>query len=184
MIFSGTNIDGCVLIRQEPFSDERGYFSRIYCENEFRKHGIDSKFVQSNICMNELKHTLRGLHTQADGFAEDKLVICTRGRVYDVCADVRQGSPTYGKHFGIELSEENGYMLLLPKGCAHGYLTLDDKSQLLYFMSEFYVPGEARGFRFDEPLFSIEWPVEGPYLMSEQDKLWGYIKTKEEKTNE
>jgi len=175
MRFECTNVDGAILIRQQPFTDERGYFSRIFCEKAFRENGLPHKFVQSNLCQNKAAGTLRGLHTSIEGYEEDKLVTCTRGRVFDVCADTRVHSPTYGQYAECELSESNGNMLFIPKGCAHGYITLEADCQLLYFMSEFYVPSTTAGYRYDDPFFSIKWPFEEPLILSEQDANWPYI---------
>ena len=175
MKFEPTSVDGAVLIRQHPHNDKRGYFSRVYCVNAFRENGINVTFVQSNISQNNAKGTIRGLHTSTLGYEEDKLVICTRGRVFDVCADTRVGSRTYGRYAGFELSESNGNMLFIPRGCAHGYLTLEDDCQMLYFMSEYYVPGTTIGYRYDDPFFSIEWPLDGPFELSDQDASWPYI---------
>jgi dTDP-4-dehydrorhamnose 3,5-epimerase len=175
MQYEKTAIDGVVLIKQNPHVDSRGYFSRVFCEDDFAKNGINVRFVQSNVCCNNAKGTLRGLHTSISGYEEDKLVLCTRGKVFDVCVDVRENSPTYGKHVAVELSEENGYMLFIPKGCAHGYLTLESDCQLLYFMSEFYVQGTGHGFMYDDSFFSINWPLSEPYIISEQDKNWAYV---------
>ncbi|MDR2579701.1 MAG: dTDP-4-dehydrorhamnose 3,5-epimerase [Fibromonadaceae bacterium] len=179
MQFEATHIPGAFVIKQDPFIDIRGSFSRIFCDREFFKHGIEAKFVQSNLCTNKLKGTLRGLHAQLLEYAEDKIVICSRGRIYDVCVDMRICSPTYGQYFGAELSENNGKMLFIPKGCAHGYLTLEDNCQLVYFMSDYYVPNSSIGYRYDEPLFSIKWPLPKPFIISEQDLSWQYIQIKE-----
>ena len=178
MKFEHTNVNGAVLILQQPFIDERGYFSRVFCEKMLRENGIQSSFVQSNICQNKKQGTLRGLHSSLVDYEEDKLVICTRGRIFDVCADARVDSPTYGQYAGYELSEANGNMLFIPKGCAHGYITLEDDCQLLYFMSEFYTPGTTTGYRYDDPLFSIGWPFAGQLVLSEQDANWPYIENK------
>ena len=176
MKFINTDISGAYIICQEPFSDNRGYFTRVFCEKEFLEIGINMKFVQSNLCYNSKKGTLRGLHLQTGSDAEDKLVMCTRGKVYDVCVDVRKTSLTFGKHIAIELSEENGNMILIPKGCAHGYLTLEDNCQLLYMMSEYYIPGKKAGYRYDDPFFSIEWPLSEPYIISDEDRLFKNIR--------
>jgi dTDP-4-dehydrorhamnose 3,5-epimerase len=178
MTFNQTHINGAIIIKQNPIPDERGYFSRIYCEKTFRENGIDISFVQSNISQNQSKGTLRGLHTSVKGCEEDKLVVCTRGRIFDVCADAREDSPTFGQYISCELSEKNGNMLFIPKGCAHGYLTMEDDCQLLYFMSEYYTQGTTKGFRYDEPFFSIAWPIFESYIISEQDTNWQFLKGK------
>lgn len=175
MNFEKTMLSGVFIIHQTPATDNRGYFSRVYCQQEFLKNGLCSTFVQSSLCFNQKKGTLRGLHAQQNDAQEDKLVACTRGRIFDVCVDVRENSSTYGKYISVELSEANGKMLYIPKGYAHGYLTLVDDCQLLYFMSAFYAPDKACGFRYDDPFFSIEWPIPQPTCLSEQDANWPYI---------
>ena len=169
MKFLKTQIEGAYLIERLPNIDKRGYFSRLYCEREFQMAGIRTKFVQMNLCENIQKGTLRGLHYQAGDKAEDKVVACTRGKIFDVCVDIRKDSQTYGKYIAYELSEENGRMLLLPKGCAHGYITMENNCQLLYMMSEFYVPELAAGYRYDDPTFAIQWPFVEELIVSEKD---------------
>lgn len=176
MLFERTEMEGLFLIKRTPFKDERGYFSRMYCEEEFKKAGIQEKFVQINLCANEKKGTLRGLHYQLEK-AEDKVVVCVRGRIWDVCVDLRPNSPTFKKHMAYELSEENNQMLFIPKGCAHGYLTLEENSQLVYLMSEFYIPGNDAGYRYDDPAFHIAWPFEtDTIIISEKDRNLPYMK--------
>lgn len=175
MIITQLEIEGAFLIQRQPFRDERGYFARLYCEREFQEAGIDMEIKQMNLCENKETGTLRGLHFQDGSFAEDKVVSCTRGQIYDVCVDVRPDSETYLKYCAYELSEDNGMMLYIPKGCAHGYVTLTDNSQLLYLMSQFYVPGCAKGYRYDDPAFHIEWPITDGLILSEKDKELPYI---------
>lgn len=175
MKFSATPIEGAYVIEREPFVDERGYFARFYCEKEFREAGIAADFKQINICKNNQQWTLRGLHFQDDEYAEDKVVSCVRGKIFDVCVDVRPDSATFCKYVACELSEENGKMLYIPKGCAHGYVTLETECQLIYLMSEFYVPAAAKGYRYDDPAFSIDWPGEGDFIISDKDKALPYI---------
>lgn len=175
MVFEKTGIEGLVLIKRTSAKDERGYFARMYCEEEFKNAGICEKFVQMNLCFNEKKGTLRGLHYQV-GKQEDKVVSCVHGRIWDVCVDLRCESPTYKRYEAYELSEENQQMLFIPKGCAHGYLTLEENSQLVYLMSEFYIPGNDAGYRYDDPAFGIEWPFdESNITISEKDKNLPYI---------
>lgn len=176
MVFEKTGIEGLVLIKRTPAKDERGYFARMYCEEEFKNAGIGVKFVQMNLCFNEKKGTLRGLHYQLE-MQEDKVVSCVHGRIWDVCVDLRCESPTYKRYEAYELSEENQQMLFIPKGCAHGYLTLEENSQLVYLMSEFYIPGNDAGYRYDDPAFAIEWPFdESNITISEKDKNLPYVK--------
>lgn len=169
MIFTETFIAGAYMIERTPFKDERGYFARCYCEKEFQNAGIHVEFKQMNICENLQKGTLRGLHFQTGECAEDKVVSCLRGTVFDVCVDIRPESPTYCKYLACELSEDNGKMLYIPKGCAHGYVTLTDDCQLFYMMSEFYAPDFSAGYRYDDPAFAIDWPVKDGLILSEKD---------------
>jgi len=157
MVFLKTKIEGCFIIERDFFKDERGYFSRTFCKKTFSEYGINADFVQSNISQNTEKYTLRGLHSQKAPNQEDKLVICTRGRIIDVCVDVRKDSPTYKQYVSAELDENNGKCLYIPKGCAHGYLTLEDDSQVLYFVTAEYDPASEECYRFDDPAFDINW---------------------------
>lgn len=170
-----TEIDGVYLINRSPFIDERGYFVRTFCRRELEAAGLCGELAQVNLSQNNKLGTLRGLHQQADGAAEDKLVSCTRGEIYDVCVDLRGGSPTFGKYIGAFLSEENGKMLYVPKGCAHGYLTLREDSQVLYFVTEFYQPGSEIGYRYNDPFFAIQWPLQVPYILSDKDRSWPFL---------
>lgn len=170
-----TEIEGVFIIERTPFNDERGYFSRLFCKKELDSAGMCSDFVQSNMSVNLKKGTLRGLHAQRDGFEENKLVSCSRGKVYDVCVDLRKDSETYGKYVGVELSEENGKMLYIPEGCAHGYMTLEDNSQVVYFVTQYYTPRSEVGYMYDDPFFAIDWPIKENLILSEKDKAWDYI---------
>lgn len=175
MVFKSTKIPGCFIIEREPFRDGRGTFSRVFCMDEFARAGIRFTVMQTNISMNKKRGTLRGLHAQKGGHAEDKLVACVHGRVFDVCVDVRENSQTFGGYVGAELSDTNGNMLFIPKGCAHGVLTLEDDCVLLYHMGSPYVSGQDMGFRYNDPAFSIKWPLAEPYILSEKDSNWMYI---------
>ncbi len=172
MRFEETLIPGVFIVTRTPNFDERGSFSRFYCEKEFNSVGINEKFVQMNFCTNKKKGTLRGLHCQKKEYAEDKLVSCVNGSIFDVCVDMRFNSPTYCKYVSCVLSAENGKMLYIPKGFAHGYLTLEDNSNLIYLMSEFYVPDSAYGYRYDDPVFNIEWPFTEELIISKKDLQW------------
>lgn len=174
MVFRKTKISDAYVIEREQICDNRGYFTRLFCQNEYEKEALQSHFVQINVSENIRKGTLRGLHYQKEKL-EDKLVACLRGRVFDVCVDIRTDSPTYGEYIAYELSEKNRRMIFIPKGCAHGYLTLEDDSQLLYLMSEFYIPGNDAGFRYDDPFFHIEWPIENDIIISDKDKSLPYF---------
>jgi len=134
-------------------------------------HGLEARLVQCNISYNRMKGTLRGMHFQAPPFEEDKLVRCTRGSIYDVIVDLRRNSKTFGRHTGVTLSAENRSMLHIPKGFAHGFLTLENDSEVYYQMSEFYAPKYARGYRWNDPAFGIEWPAE-IRIISEKDRSY------------
>lgn len=171
MIFTETALKGAFVIDPEPSSDERGMFARVWCKKELELHGLFSRWVQSSISVNCRKGTLRGMHYQAAPNAEVKLVRCTAGAIYDVIVDLRPTSPTYGQHVGLALTAENHRTLYIPKQFAHGFLTLQDNSEVSYHMSEFYVPSSARGIRWDSPLLHIEWP-EPVVIVSEKDQQW------------
>jgi dTDP-4-dehydrorhamnose 3,5-epimerase len=158
--FTETSLKGAYLIQPELVEDERGFFARSWCEREFRTNGLEPRIVQCNISYNRGKGTLRGMHYQAPPSEEDKLVRCTRGAIHDVIIDLRYGSKSFGKHFGAALTAENRTMLFIPKGFAHGFLSLVDDTEVLYQMSEFYSPDHARGIRWNDPVFGIEWPGE------------------------
>lgn len=160
MKFHKTNLDGAWLIDLNLLEDERGFFARSFCQREFTKHGLNPGIAQGNVSYNKKKGTLRGMHLQVSPHQEAKLVQCTQGAVYDVILDLRPDSPTFGDHLGVVLSAEEYRMLYIPEGFAHGFLTLADHSNIFYMMSEFYAPGSARGFRWNDPFFKIAWPVE------------------------
>lgn len=169
MIFTETCLKGAFIIDLERLEDERGFFARSWCDREFANNRIDTKWVQANISFNRKKGTLRGMHYQAFPFEENRLVRCTRGTIYDVIVDFRQGSDTFKKWFAVELSADNRRMIYIPRGLAHGFLTLENNSEVFYLMSEFYTPGYGRGFRWDDPVFEIQWPGK-VIVISEQDK--------------
>ena len=169
MNFCDTKLPGVFEIRLDPRHDERGFFARSWCQREFEEHGLNPKVVQCNVSFNSRAGTLRGLHYQASPYPEAKLVRCTRGAIYDVVVDIRPGSPTLKQWIGIELTDMDRNMVYVPEGCAHGFVTLRDDSEVLYQMSEFYHPDLARGVRWDDPAFGIEWPVAATQ-MSERDR--------------
>jgi dTDP-4-dehydrorhamnose 3,5-epimerase len=169
MIFEGTELPGVVAITFELQSDHRGFFARSWCQREFAAHGLNPRLVQCNISFNQHKGTLRGMHYQAAPNAEAKLVRCTRGAIYDVVLDVRPESPTYKQWIAVELDAENRNMLYVPEGCAHGFLTLEDETEVFYQMSEFYAPGAGRGVRWNDPAFQISWPI-SVKVISERDR--------------
>ncbi len=168
MIFTETTLQGAFLIEPEPFQDERGIFARIYCKKEFQQIGHKKEFVQSNLSVNNNKYTFRGLHYQLPPFSEIKLVRCHKGRVHDIIVDLRKGSETFLQHYSVELSGENMKMIYIPEGFAHGFLTLEEDSQMTYLHTAYYQPGFEAGLRYDDPALNIELP-EKPKVISEKD---------------
>lgn len=169
MIFTETDIKGAYLIALEKHEDERGFFARSFCKNEFAAHGLVTEFVQCNISYNKKKGTLRGMHFQAAPYEEVKIVSCISGAIYDVILDIRKESGTYGNWIAAELTGENRKMLYIPSGVAHGFQTLEDHSAVFYQMSEFYHPECARGIRWNDRKYGIQWPIE-EIIMSPRDK--------------
>ena len=169
MKFIETRFKGAFIIEPEHLEDERGFFARTFCQKEFEAHGLNSKMVQCNISYNKHKGTLRGMHYQVAPMAEAKLVRCTKGAIYDVIIDLRPESPTYCQWLAEELNAENSKMIYIPEGFAHGFQTLEDDTEVFYQMSEFYSPEHARGVRWDDPVFGIEWPLNTKRI-SEKDK--------------
>lgn len=158
MIFRPTELPGATIVEIEQRVDERGFFARAWCQEEFAAQGLNPRLVQCNISQNRVAGTLRGMHYQAAPAAEAKLVRCTRGAIYDVIIDLRADSPTFLRHVGVTLTATTYTMLYVPEGFAHGFLTLADDSEVFYQMSEFYAPACARGLRWDDPQFGIQWP--------------------------
>ena len=175
LIITPTLINGAYLIYIEPRQDERGFFARVVCENEFRAAGINATFKQCNMQRNIKAGTLRGMHLQREPHSEEKLVRCTRGAIYDVIIDMRPDSATYRQWYGAELSEENHRMLYVPKGAAHGYLSLSDDTETFYMVTEFYSPECEWGVRFDDPAFGIVWPDAGELIISDKDRAWPLV---------
>ncbi len=171
MIFHETPVAGCRLIELEKRGDARGFFARLFCEREFAQAGLETRFVQANNSLTAEAGTLRGLHYQLPPAAEVKLVRCVRGVLWDVVLDLRPESPSFGRWFGAELSAENRRMMYVPRGCAHGFVTLGDDAEALYFVSAFYGPEEERGVRWNDPRFAIDWPVT-PTTISDKDAAW------------
>lgn len=171
MRFVETGLAGAWLIEPELAEDERGLFARTYCEREFAARGISTRFVQCSTSYNARAGTLRGMHYQAEPAAEEKLVRCTRGAIYDVIVDLREHSPTHLRWFAAELSADNRRALYVPKGFAHGFKTLADASEVFYQISEFYQPEAARGVRWDDPALAIHWPAGAP-ILSERDRAY------------
>jgi dTDP-4-dehydrorhamnose 3,5-epimerase len=168
MNFLPTLFPDAWLIEPQRFADQRGFFARTWCRRDFEQRGMETDVAQCGIAFNTHKGTLRGMHFQAPPHEEVKLVRCTMGAIYDVILDLRTDSPTYLKHQGFELTAENRRELYIPKGFAHGYLTLSENSEIAYQMSQFYHPDAGRGVRWDDPAFAIQWPA-SPAVMNERD---------------
>jgi dTDP-4-dehydrorhamnose 3,5-epimerase len=172
MKFIETPLKDAYLIEMEPRLDERGFFARAFCETEFADAGLSaSRFAQMNNSFNDQAGTLRGMHYQLPPAAEVKVVRCLQGALYDVILDLRPDSATFGKWFGAELSAENRLSLYVPRGFAHGFITLRDNTEALYLASDAYMPGQERGIRYDDPEFGIEWPI-APVSVSDKDLSW------------
>jgi dTDP-4-dehydrorhamnose 3,5-epimerase len=168
LLFLPTELPGVFVIDVEPTADERGSFARTYCRDEFASRGLCTEWPQCNVSFNTRAGTLRGMHWQAAPHEEVKLVRCTAGAALDVVADLREGSPTYRKWVAVELTAANRRAVYIPGGCAHGFLTLLDRTELFYQMSAFYVPAAARGVRWDDPSLGIAWPA-APAVISARD---------------
>ena len=169
MIFTECKAKGAFLIEIEKIEDSRGYFGRSFCVKEFKEHYLNSTIAQCNLSFAHKKGTLRGMHFQAPPREEDKLVRCTAGAIYDVLLDLRKGSTTYLLWEAFELNANNGRMLYIPKGFAHGFQTLTDNTEVFYQMSEFFSPECARGFPWNDPAFKINWPIPAP-IISDKDR--------------
>jgi dTDP-4-dehydrorhamnose 3,5-epimerase len=168
MRFTSTGVDGAFIVDLEPSRDTRGSFARTFCPEEFAAAGIDFRVAQANISRNTRRHTLRGMHLQAEPHGEAKLVQCVRGRIFDVAVDLRRGSPTWQKFAAVELAADNDRLFYIPPGCAHGFLTLEDDSDILYYMGSAYVAGVDAGVRWDDPAFAIDWPAP-PQVIAPRD---------------
>jgi dTDP-4-dehydrorhamnose 3,5-epimerase len=171
MVFKDTGLAGAWLIETEPSGDARGSFARTYCDREFGERGIAFRAVQCSTSYNSRRGTLRGIHLQAGDAAEEKLVRCTRGAIYDVIVDLRDASPTRRQWFAAELTADNGRMLYIPKGFGHGFMTLADGAEVFYQISQFYDPRAARGVRWNDPALAIRWPAGEP-ILSERDRAY------------
>lgn len=169
MKFTETRLKGAYIIEPERDEDERGFFARLYCSEEFARHGIRFNPVQCSISFNKKRGTLRGMHYQAAPHAEAKLVRCTMGAIYDVIVDLRLESPTYGQWISVELTSENRLTLYVPEGFAHGFQTLTDGAEIYYQMSKPYAPQAVLGFRWNDPTVGIKWPYPHPTVISAKD---------------
>lgn len=171
MIFKETKLRGAFIIELERLGDERGFFARTFCQEEFEDHGLNPKIAQCNTSFSHRKGTLRGLHYQIAPHEEAKLVRCIKGAIYDVIIDLRPSSPTFKQWLAVDLNGENGNMLFIPEGFAHGFQTLEDNTEVLYQMSESYNPEWARGVRWNDPAFKIEWRIANP-IISARDQQY------------
>jgi dTDP-4-dehydrorhamnose 3,5-epimerase len=169
MIFTETPLSGAYVIDLEKRGDERGFFARAFCAREFADHGLSSTMIQANNSLSSQKGTLRGMHYQLAPKAETKLVRCLHGALHDVILDLRLNSPTFGHSFGADLTAENRRMMYVPKGFAHGFVTLTENVEVYYLVDEFYAPECERGVRWNDPQFSIRWPIQ-PVVISEKDQ--------------
>ncbi|WP_339925363.1 dTDP-4-dehydrorhamnose 3,5-epimerase [uncultured Cyclobacterium sp.] len=174
MIFTETELKGAYIIDINKIADERGYFARTFCKNEFEKIGLEANIAQANMSFNPKKGTLRGMHYQVAPYEETKLVKCVSGAIFDIIVDIRKDSPTYSKWTGVELSEENNRMLFVPRGFAHGFITLEDNTAIQYMVSQFYTPGAEKGIKWDDPKFNIQWPIDIA-VISEKDNTHPYF---------
>lgn len=177
VIFRETKLKDAYIIEPARLEDERGFFARTFCQKEFEAHSLNPKLVQCSISYNRRKGTFRGMHYQVAPMAEAKLVRCTRGAIYDVIVDLRQGSLTYCQWEAVELNAENRKMIYIPEGFAHGFQTLEDDTEVFYQMSEFYAPEYARGVLWDDPAFGIVFPLKN-MIVSEKDKNYPLMKNR------
>jgi dTDP-4-dehydrorhamnose 3,5-epimerase len=176
MMFHETKLEGVFEIDLEPHTDARGFFARCWCQKEFEDKGLNPRLVQCNLSVSSRKGTLRGMHYQAAPYEETKLVRCTRGVIYDVVLDLRAQSATFKQWIAVVLTSDKRNMVYVPEGCAHGYLTLEDDTEVFYQMSEFYNPESARGVRWDDPAFRIDWP-EKVQVISGRDQTYPDFKS-------
>ncbi|MGQ7843574.1 dTDP-4-dehydrorhamnose 3,5-epimerase [Granulosicoccus sp. 3-233] len=171
MQFTPTALEGAMIVDLQRLEDERGFFARSFCRQEFEQLGMNSDVVQANVSFNVNKGTLRGMHYQVAPALETKLVRCTRGAIVDVIVDMRESSPTYRQHIAVELSAENRRALFVPANFAHGFQTLEDDSEVMYLVSGYYTPECERGLRYNDPALNIQWPVPVQH-MSDKDAQW------------
>jgi dTDP-4-dehydrorhamnose 3,5-epimerase len=174
MLFTETRLQGAFILDLERREDDRGWFARMFCQDELRDHGLDPVIAQANVAFNRTQGTLRGMHFQFPPKAETKIVRCPRGAIVDVIVDLRPESPTFLEHVAVELSAENGRSLYVPRRFAHGYQVLEDGTETTYLVSEFYAPGLEGGLRFDDPRLAIPWPLPVG-VMSPKDRAWGLL---------
>lgn len=169
MIFTETKLKGAFVLEIKKLEDDRGFFGRAWCANEMADHGLKSEIKQVNMSLSLKKGTLRGMHYQNDPFQETKVVRCTKGAIFDIIIDLRKDSPTYKQWVGVELTEHNYKMLYVPEDFAHGFITLEDNTEVTYLVSQFYTPGAEAGIRWDDPAFGIELPID-PVIITDKDR--------------
>lgn len=180
MRFNETDLEGSFVIELDKIEDERGFFARAYCQHEFTSNGLKPTIVQGNVAFNKLKGTLRGMHFQYPPAAETKLVRCTRGAILDIIVDLRPESPTFLKHFSVELSEDNFKALYVPERFAHGYQALRDNTETSYLVGEFYTPAEESGLRHDDASLALDWPLPVSVISEKDQQFAGYAEREEE----
>lgn len=176
MIFTEIALQGVWIVDLQQINDERGFFARSFCRDEFAARGLKTAVAQCNVSFNKVKGTLRGMHFQLPPKAEAKLVRCTRGAIYDVIIDLRPESSTYCRWVAVELTGENRRALYVPEGCAHGFQTLEDDSEVFYQMYEFFAPESAAGVRWDDPLFRIDWPLKNPVVSAKDQSYPDFVR--------
>lgn len=169
MKFIKTKLEGAYIVEPEKFEDHRGFFARLWCKDEFKKNGLNQNLVQISIAYNFKKYTLRGMHFQKKPFEEAKLVRCSKGSIYDVIVDLRPESKTFKEWISVEISDKNFKMIYVPEGFAHGYQTLTDDAEVIYHMSESFVPDSYSGVRWNDKAFNIKWPFPEEAIMSDKD---------------
>jgi dTDP-4-dehydrorhamnose 3,5-epimerase len=172
VVFVETKLQGVYVIEAEKNQDERGFFARTFCKNEFVAHGLNPRVAQCSTSFNKMKGTLRGMHYQLAPYDEVKVVRCTAGEIYDVTVDLRPDSPTYKEWVAVQLTEDNRRAIYIPEGCAHGFQTLVDNTEVYYQISEFYHPEAARGIRWNDPAFGVQWPLRENIILSEKDRSY------------
>jgi dTDP-4-dehydrorhamnose 3,5-epimerase len=172
VLFEKVPITGAALVKMQRYEDERGFFARSVCVEEFRAHGLQGAFVQSSISWNRRRGTVRGLHFQWPPSREAKLVRCLHGSIYDVVLDLRPEEATYLEHFAAVLDEHNRDALFIPPGLAHGFQTLTDDCEVLYQMTDFHAPELAVGVRWDDPAFGIQWPIDQALVIAARDAAY------------
>lgn len=177
MIFSKTKLEGALIIKIDKKKDERGFFARTWDSKKFKEFGLNFKFVQNSISFTKKKGTIRGMHYQIAPHTETKIVRCTQGKILDIIIDLRLKSPTFKKWISVELSSKNYKMIYIPKGFAHGFQTLEDNSEVIYQISEFFMPKYAKGIRWNDPMFKIKWPLK-PTIISKKDKDYQFFDEK------